>query len=135
MFVKTLRNSLLTIVLLVSSTSLIRERLATDTVSAATLQDNNASALGRAYGPLLARTYAEGWIAAAKALEQGKSVEESQKELQQTWQEARNKAFRARLLPAFRKVLPEGVEPVDALERERVATFWRSFAAGLRGDN
>ena len=92
----------------------------------------DAVALGRAYAPVLAGTYADAWLAAADTLERGGSVAQSQKALQDAWTAARVRAFKARVAPAFSMVLPEGAEPADAAERLRVAATWRAFASGLR---
>ena len=92
----------------------------------------NAQVLGRAYAPSLVNSYADGWVAAAKTLEEGKSVAEAQKALQETWREARLQAFRTEVAPVFAIVLPEGTEPADATKRAQVAILWRAFAKGLR---
>jgi len=93
----------------------------------------DARALGREYAPVLASTYADAWVAAARVIEGGGSVAHAQEVLQQTWKEARVRAFRSRVDPAFSRVLAEGAEPADAAERARVAALWRGFAAGLKG--
>src|SRR5262249_38807792 len=90
-------------------------------------------ALGRAYAPVLADTYADAWLAAAAALEHGGSVADAQRVLQATWLAARARAFRSEGQPSFSLILPEGAEPVDPAERSRVVELWRSFAGGLRG--
>jgi hypothetical protein len=92
----------------------------------------NGVALGRAYVPVLATGYADAWLAAARALEEGKSVAEAQATLQETWKDARIKSFRSAVAPAFARVLPEGTEPADAAKRARVAALWRAFAKGLK---
>lgn len=89
--------------------------------------------LGRAYAPTLAPALAEGWLAAADAIEAGKSVGEAQEALQSAFKAARVRAFSARVVPEFARVLPEGAEPEDAAARARVARLWRDFARGLRG--
>lgn len=93
----------------------------------------NGLALGKAYAPVLLTTYADSWLAAAKTLEEGKPVAEAQKTLQETWKEARIKAFTAEVAPGFAVVLPEGTEPANAAKRAQVAELWRAFAKGLRG--
>jgi hypothetical protein len=93
----------------------------------------NGVALGSAYAPVLVAGYADAWAAAAKAIEDGKPVTEAQKVLQETWKDARVKAFKADVQPSFAIVLPEGTEPTDAAKRSQVADLWRSFAKGLRG--
>ena len=93
----------------------------------------NGVALGKAYAPTLASTYADAWDVAAKTLEDGKTVAEAQKALQDAWRDARVKAFRAEVLPGFGVVLPEGTEPTDPAKRAQVAELWRSFAKGLKG--
>jgi hypothetical protein len=71
----------------------------------------NGLVLGRAYAPVLLSTYGDAWLAAAAALEQGKSVAEAQKALEQTGKDARARAFTAQVAPSFSMVLPEGAEP------------------------
>lgn len=85
--------------------------------------------LGQAYAPVVAASLADGWDAAAAAIEQGKTVLESQNALQTTWAASRIKAFSATVAPEFSKVLPEGSEPFD---RASLAKLWRDFAKGLR---
>ena len=46
--------------------------------------------------------------------------------------EARVKAFREQVQPAFARVLSEGEEPADAATRKKVAALWRAFAEGLK---
>ncbi len=133
MFGKSLRDILLTALLLIAGASIVQNWPTNDHVAAASPQELNAVALGTAYRSMLANAYAEGWVAAAKALEGGKTIPEAQQVLQARWLDARNEAFRTRLKPSFTRILPEGTEPVSAEQRTRVATFWRSFAAGLRG--
>ncbi len=93
----------------------------------------NGATLGRAYAPVLLSTYADAWVAAAKTLEEGKSVSEAQKTLQDTWKDARVQAFKGDVLPGFSLVLPEGTEPSEATKRTQVAELWRAFAKGLKG--
>jgi hypothetical protein len=90
-------------------------------------------ALGRSYAPSVAANLGDAWLAAANALEQGKSVSEAQTALQTTWQDARVRAFSAKVAPEFRKVLPEGQEPASPAARAEVVKLWRDFAAGLKG--
>lgn len=100
----------------------------------AAVSGSDGVTLGRAYAKTLAKTYADGWVAAARALDDGKSVSEAQRALQSTWQTARAKAFRIDVQPAFSNVLPEGIEPADSAKRKEVAALWRSFARGLKQD-
>lgn len=93
----------------------------------------NGAALGRAYGPVLVATYADAWIAAASTLDEGKSIAEAQKVLQDTWKDGRVKAFKADVQPGFALVLPEGTEPSDPAKRSQVSDLWRAFARGLKG--
>jgi hypothetical protein len=93
----------------------------------------NAVALGRTYAPVLISSYADAWLEAAKTLDEGKSIAEAQKTLQDTWKDARIKAFKAEVEPGFALVLPAGTEPSDATKRTQVAELWRSFARGLKG--
>jgi hypothetical protein len=93
----------------------------------------NGKALGRSYAPIVASNLGDAWLAAASAMEQGKTVTEAQSALQTTWQEARIKAFTTRIAPEFSKVLPEGQEPTNPADRAEVVKLWRDFAAGLKG--
>jgi hypothetical protein len=93
----------------------------------------NAVALGKTYAPTLAATYASGWDDAAKAVEDGKTIADAQKALQDTWKAARVAAFTKDVQPGFALVLPEGTEPSDAAKRQQIAQLWRDFAKGLRG--
>jgi hypothetical protein len=93
----------------------------------------NGVALGRSFAPVLASTYADGWLAAAKVLEDGRPVADAQKALQDTWKEGRTKAFLADVVPGFSVVLPEGAEPSSPERRAQVVELWRSFAKGLKG--
>jgi hypothetical protein len=91
----------------------------------------NGQALGRAYAPLLLASYSDAWLAAARALEEGKPVAEAQKTLQETWKDARVKAFTNHVGSSFARVLPEGVEPTTPERRAEVVKLWRDFARGL----
>jgi hypothetical protein len=91
----------------------------------------NGVALGRTFAPVLASTYAVAWQAAAQALEEGKSVADAQKVLQDTWKAERVKAFATEVGQGFGIVLPEGTEPTDPAKRAQVVELWRSFAKGL----
>jgi len=93
----------------------------------------NGAALGKAFAPVLASTYADAWLAAARTLEEGKSVAEAQKVLQDTWKDARSRKFVAEVGPGFSLVLPEGTEPNSPEKRAQVVDLWRSFARGLKG--
>jgi hypothetical protein len=94
----------------------------------------NGQVLGRAYGPLLLSSYGDAWLAAAQTLEEGKSVAEAEKTLQETWKGARVKAFANHVAPSFGLVLSEGAEPSTPEKRAQVVELWRDFAHGLRGD-
>ena len=63
----------------------------------------NGETLGRTYAPILVADYAEAWFAAARVIEEGKSVSKAQTALQDTWKAARIQSFRgkrlARILP------------------------------------
>jgi hypothetical protein len=93
----------------------------------------NGKALGRHFAPSVASNLGDAWLAAADALEQGKTVSEAQAALQLAWQDARIKAFSSQVAPEFVKVLPEGQEPSDSAHRGEVVKLWRDFAAGLKG--
>jgi hypothetical protein len=92
-----------------------------------------AEVLGRSYASTLAATYADGWLAAARAIEDGETIAEAQTKLQAAWQESRTAAFRRDVVPAFSAVLPEGTEPETPEQRARVVSLWRDFAKGLKG--
>ena len=93
----------------------------------------NGQVLGKAYSAALVASYADAWNTAATTLEQGKSVSDAQKTLQDAWKDGRTKAFKAKVEPGFAQVLPEGTEPGDAAKRSQVAQLWRAFAKGLTG--
>lgn len=93
----------------------------------------NGVALGKSYTPTLAGTYATAWEAAAKTLEDGKTVADAQKSLQESWQAERIAAFKKDVEPGFSLVLPAGTEPTDPAKRAAVVSLWRDFAKGLRG--
>jgi hypothetical protein len=88
--------------------------------------------LGKAYAPVLLSTYGDAWQAAAKTLEEGKPVAEAQKTLQETWKDARVKAFKTHVASSFALVLPEGTEPTTPEKRSQVVKLWRTFAQGLK---
>ena len=94
----------------------------------------NGQVLGRAYAPLLLASYGDAWLAAAQTLEEGKSVAEAQKTLQDTWKDARVKAFTDHVAPSFGLILSEGAEPSTPEKRAQVVELWRDFARGLKGD-
>jgi len=93
----------------------------------------NGKALGRSFAPMVSSNLGDAWLAAANALEQGKDITGAQAALQAAWQDARIKAFSAKVAPEFVKVLPEGLEPTDPAKRAEVVQLWRDFAAGLKG--
>ena len=93
----------------------------------------NGRNLGRAYAPVVVSTLADGWLAAAKAIEDGKSIVDAQKALQETWHDGRTKVFAAKVAPDFARLLASGQEPKDAEQRAAVVKLWRDFAAGLKG--
>lgn len=88
--------------------------------------------LGKAYAPFVVTTYADAWLAAANALEDGKNVSETQETFQTTWKDGRTRAFQEHVAPALQALLPEGTEPTNPAARKRVADHWRAFARGLR---
>jgi hypothetical protein len=93
----------------------------------------DAAALGRAYVPILGATYGEAWQAAGKAVADGATIADAQKVVQETWRPARERAFAARVTPAFARVLPEGAEPATPEKRAEVARMFHDFGAGLKG--
>lgn len=93
----------------------------------------NGHSLGQKFAKTMAPTFADGWLAAANALEQGKSMADAQAALQTTWQTARSQSFAQQVGPDFNRVLPEGAEPTDPTQRAAVVRLWRDFARGLKG--
>jgi hypothetical protein len=91
----------------------------------------DGQALGKAYAPLLLVSYSEAWLAAARVLEEGKPVADAQQTLQETWKEARVKAFTNHVGSSFALILPEGAEPTTPEKRAEVVKLWRDFARGL----
>ncbi len=89
-------------------------------------------ALGKAYAPFVVTTYADAWLAAATALEDGKSVSETQEIFQSTWRAGRTRAFQNHAAPGLARLQPEGTEPAGPAARKRLASHWRAFARGLR---
>ncbi|WP_435018925.1 hypothetical protein TA3x_000915 [Tundrisphaera sp. TA3] len=124
-------NSILIVVLIgiVGYDHFIKDRHAAPALPAAV----DGAALGRDYAPTLAPALADGWEAAASAIEGGKSMGEAQATLQSAFKAARVKTFTEKVAPAFARVLPEGEEPRDATARADVARLWRGFARGLKG--
>jgi hypothetical protein len=92
----------------------------------------NPTALGRRYAPYLIDSYAEAWVDAAKVVEDGGSISEAQKTLQERWKETRIRSFSEEVGPAFSYVLPEGTEPNTDRKRSQVAVLYRQFAKGLK---
>jgi len=99
----------------------------------AELERIDGAALGRAYAPVVVTTLADAWTSAADALETGKTVNESQAILQDSWKMARNAAFTSKVAPTLVKVLPEATEPKDDAQRAATVALWRAFARGLKG--
>jgi hypothetical protein len=93
----------------------------------------DAATTGRQFVPILGSTYGDAWLAAADAMEQGKSVPEAQKILQDKWKDARTKEFLAKVKPVFEAVMPEGEDPGDPAKRKAIAELWRDFGRGLKG--
>jgi hypothetical protein len=93
----------------------------------------DAASLGRAYVPILGATYGEAWQAAGKAVADGGTIADAQKVVQDTWRDARERAFAAKVTPAFARVLPEGAEPATPEKRAEVARMFHDFGAGLKG--
>jgi hypothetical protein len=93
----------------------------------------DAAALGKAYVPILGATYGEAWQAAGNTVADGGTIADAQKVVQETWRDARERAFAARITPAFARVLPEGAEPATPEKRAEVARMFHDFGAGLKG--
>jgi hypothetical protein len=83
----------------------------------------NGQVLGRAYAPLLLASYGDAWLAAAQALEEGKSVAEAEKTLQDTYKDARVRAFTDHVAPSFGLILPAGSEPSTPEKRAQVVAL------------
>jgi hypothetical protein len=66
--------------------------------SSPTAPTSNLAAVGRAYAPVLATTYADAWESAATKLEQGGAVGDCQAQLQDRWKAARTAAANLRML-------------------------------------
>lgn len=133
---KNLKDALTPMLLLVLVATSLYDRIAprpAPAPSPAPTPAVNGAALGKAYGPALLSTYADAWLAAAQAVEDGKAIAEAQKALQDSWKDARARAFTAQVSPGFALVLPEGTEPSSPDKRAQVAELWRSFAKGLKG--
>lgn len=90
-------------------------------------------AAGRKFAATMPATFADAWLAAAEALDAGKSIADAQAALQTAWQAGRSQSFEALVAAEFAKVLPEGAEPATPAQRAAVAQLWRDFAAGLKG--
>jgi hypothetical protein len=88
---------------------------------------------GKTFVPILGSTYGDGWIAAADAMEQGKTVADCQQIIAGTWKDKRVAAFIQNVTPVFQAVMPEGQEPGDPAKRKAIAEMWRSFGKGLKG--
>ena len=93
----------------------------------------NGKALGRSFAPSVTSDLGDAWLAAADALDKGKTIPEAQAALQAAWQAARIQSFTAKIAPEFNKVLREGQEPTNPAERADVVKLWHDFAAGLKG--
>jgi hypothetical protein len=129
---KTLKDIVTPLVVLVLAGVVIFDHLAHRQAPTPPLAPTvNGQALGRAYAPLLLASYSDAWLAAAQTLEDGKPVAEAQKTLQDTWKDARVKAFTNHVGSRFALVLPEGAEPTTAAQRAEVVKLWRDFAHGL----
>jgi hypothetical protein len=120
------------VVTLLAMTTVIALAALANTRGAAAPRETDGAALGRAYAPALVFTYADAWLAAADALDEGGSVTAAQKTLQEHWAAARLREFRARVEPGLSRVLPEGTEPTTKEQRAKISAFWRSFASGLK---
>lgn len=92
----------------------------------------NPLTVGKEYAPLIVLTYADAWDVAATAMENGKSVADTEKVLQETWVAGRTRAFHDKVEPILAATLPPGTEPADPAKRAAIAAEWRDFAKGLR---
>ena len=131
---KTLKDALTPLAILILSATILYDHFSTRNVPGPTPTPTvNGTALGKKYAPVLVSTYADAWLAAAKVVEDGKPIAEAQKTLQESWKEARVKAFTDEVGPTFAVVLPEGTEPSSPERRAQVVELWRTFAKGLKG--
>jgi hypothetical protein len=131
---KTLKEILTPLSVLILAGILVYDRMVPRPVPAPTpVPAVSGLALGKAYATVLLSTYGEAWLAAARSLEEGSSVADAQKALQESWKEARAKAFSDHVGTRFALVLPEGSEPASPEKRAQVVQLWRDFARGLQG--
>jgi hypothetical protein len=129
---KTLKDILTPLVILVLAGVVLFDHLAYHRAPAPPpVPTVDGQALGRVYAPQLLASYSEAWLAAAKTLEEGKPVAEAQKSLQDTWKDARARAFTSQVGSSFALILPEGEEPATPEKRAQVVKLWRDFALGL----
>ena len=91
-----------------------------------------ATAIGRAYGPILASDYATAWEAGASSLDGGKSIGDSLKDVSTQFESERIKTFNDKISPGLNSIQPEGTEPTDPLIKTKMSKYWRDLAAGLR---
>jgi hypothetical protein len=132
---KTLKEILTPVAILILAAVVLFDRLVPPHVPApAPVPAVDGRVLGKAYAPVLLSTYSDAWLAAARTLEEGKPVAEAQKTLQDTWKDARIKAFTDHVASSFALILPEGAEPSTPEKRAQVVEIWRDFARGLKGD-
>jgi hypothetical protein len=92
-------------------------------------------AVGRAYVPTLATTYADSWEDGAKLLDAGQPVGTALDTVATSWGPRLTAAYNASVTPAFEKVLPQSKDEKDVTPEEKraLAAAWREFARGLRG--
>jgi hypothetical protein len=129
---KMLKDALTPLVMVILTGTVLYDHFSPRQVPAPTPKVNGVH-VGKMYAPVLVSTYADAWLAAAKDVEDGKSIGEAQKTLQETWKAARVKAFTEEVGPCFALVLPEGTEPTTPEKRAQVVELWRAFAKGLKG--
>lgn len=89
--------------------------------------------LGRTFVPKLAAALADGFEASDRFLSQGKSFQEANDILKQTFHDSREKAFNEHAGAAITAIVPEGTELKDESQRAAIRKLESDFARGLRG--
>ena len=93
----------------------------------------SAVELGRAYAPLLIEAEAKAFDADADALHAGKPFGDANKTAKATFDRERKPAFEKLAGKALTDLIPEGEDIKSQAQRDRLETWHREFAKGLRG--
>jgi len=90
-------------------------------------------ALGEAYAPKLAASYAETWSAMADQIDAGKPIGEAVQGFAQDWTNRRNALFEANLAGPFKSLVPEGAteDQITPAQRAAYVAACRGMAKGL----